>query len=163
MLNWCAQQSKTYCADRLKIMRAGLVSISSVAGGWVFIPHPCVYAGHLSSDPKESFARRVIMRPGKEQARLGSKLFMVRRAFKRDVLRIQPSDRHEILREHTRHIRESFPRSSGDPTSRIRSLTEEYTWGTPSCRGRGCEALSSRSHGTVAHGKMKQKSSKLTT
>ena len=135
MLNWCAQQSKTYCADRLKIMRAGLVSISSVAGGWVFTPHPCVYAGHLRSDPKESFARRVIMRPGKEQARLGSNIFMARRAFKRDVLLVQPSDRHEILREHTRHIRESFPRSSGYPTSRIWSLIVGKILLMPWCDG----------------------------
>ena len=94
MLNWCAQQSKTYCADRLKIMRAGLVSISSVAGGWVFIPHPCVYAGHLSSDPKESFARRVIMRPGKEQPRWEAKLCMANACFKHDVLAI-PSSHHD--------------------------------------------------------------------
>ena len=94
MLNWCAQQSKTYCADRLKIMRAGLVSISSVAGGWVFIPHPCVYAGHLNSDPKESFARRVIMRAGEEHGQLGSKLCVANACFKHDVLRI-PSSHHD--------------------------------------------------------------------
>ena len=92
MLNWCAQQSKTYCADRLKIMRAGLVSISSVAGGLVFSPQPCVYAGHLSSDPKESFARRVIMRAGEEHRQLAAKLFVANACFKHDVLRIVLSE-----------------------------------------------------------------------
>ena len=92
MLNWCAQQSKTYCADRLKIMRAGLVSISSVAGGWVFIPHPCVYAGHLSSDPKESFARRVIMRAGEERRQMGANIFVANACFKHEVVRVVLSE-----------------------------------------------------------------------
>ena len=36
---------KRYCSDRLKIFRAALVPISPVAGGWVFIPQPCVCVG----------------------------------------------------------------------------------------------------------------------
>ena len=35
------------------------------------------------------------------------------------------SDLDKNLREHTRGTKESFPRSSGDPTSRIRSTTGE--------------------------------------
>ena len=35
------------------------------------------------------------------------------------------SDLDDNRREHTRGIKESFPRSSGDPTSRIRSRTGE--------------------------------------
>ena len=105
MLTWCAQQSKTYCADRLKIMRAGLVSISSVAGGWVFTPHPCVYAGHSSSDPKESFARREIMRAGEEHRQLGANIFVANACFKRDVLVIPSSDHNAELEEHSSGVR----------------------------------------------------------
>ena len=105
MLNRCAQQSKTYCSDRLKIMRAGLVSISPVAGGWVFTPLPCVYAGHLSSDPKESFARRIIMRPGKEQPRWEANIFMANACFKHDVLVILSSDHNAELEEHRPSVR----------------------------------------------------------
>ena len=47
------------------------------------------------------------MRPEKEEPRWGAKLFVASACFKRDVLAIQPSDRHEILREHTRHTKES--------------------------------------------------------
>ena len=53
-------------------------------------------------------------------APLGSKLCVAVEVFKRDVLRIQPSDCHETLSELRIHIKESFPRGSGDSTSRIR-------------------------------------------
>ena len=53
-------------------------------------------------------------------APLGSKLCMAVEVFKHDVLRIQPSDCHEILSEPRIHIKENFPRGSGDSTSRIR-------------------------------------------
>ena len=53
-------------------------------------------------------------------APLGSKLCVAVEVFKRDVLRIQPSDCHETLSEPRIHIKESFPRGSGDSTSRIR-------------------------------------------
>ena len=78
-------------------MRAGLVSISPVAGGWVFTPQPWGYAGHFNSDPKEPFARRVIMRPGKEQPRWEAILYMARAGFKHDILRIVLSDRDAPL------------------------------------------------------------------
>ena len=51
---------------------------------------------------------------------LGSILCMAVEVFKRDVLRIQPSDCHETLSEPRICIKESFPRASGDSTSRIR-------------------------------------------
>ena len=41
------------------------------------------------------------------------------------MLRIHLSDLYKDLRQHTRGIKESFPRSSGDPTSRIRISTAE--------------------------------------
>ena len=53
-------------------------------------------------------------------ASLGSKLCMAVEVFKRDVLRIQTSNCHETLSEPRIHIKESFPRGSGDSTSRIR-------------------------------------------
>ena len=65
------------------------------------------------------------MGPGTSRPHWESNIFLARRAFKRDELRILLSDRHEVLREHTLGIRESSARSSGDPTSRILSLTEE--------------------------------------
>ena len=40
--------------------------------------------------------------------------------FKRNVLRIQPSDCHETLSEPRICAKESFPRGSGDSKSRIR-------------------------------------------
>ena len=43
------------------------------------------------------------------------------------MLRILTSDLDENRREHTRSIKESFPKSSGDPTSRIRSRTGEQS------------------------------------
>ena len=65
------------------------------------------------------------MRQGNEQAHWGSNIFMARRAFKRDVLRIHLSDLNEIAREPTSGIRQGSAKSSGDPTSRILSLAEE--------------------------------------
>ena len=53
-------------------------------------------------------------------APLGSNLFMAVEVFKRDVLRIQPSDCHKILSEPRIYAKESFARGSGDSTSRIR-------------------------------------------
>ena len=53
-------------------------------------------------------------------APLGSKLCVAVEVFKRDVLRIQPSDCHKTLSEPRIYAKESFPRSSGDSTSRIR-------------------------------------------
>ena len=57
-------------------------------------------------------------------APLGSKLCMAVEVFKRDVLRIQPSDCHETLSEPRIYAKESFPRGSGDSTSRIRRSPE---------------------------------------
>ena len=57
-------------------------------------------------------------------APLGSKLCMAVEVFKHDVLRIQPSDFHETLSEPRIHTKESFPRGSGDSTSRIRRSPE---------------------------------------
>ena len=51
---------------------------------------------------------------------LGSKLCVAVDVFKLDVLRIQPSDCHETLSEPRIYAKESFPRGSGDSTSRIR-------------------------------------------
>ena len=68
-------------------------------------------------------ARRVIMRPVGRSCHVGSKLFGRMRAFKRDVLRIQPFVCNEIAREHSSDIKESFPRSSGHSTSLIRRST----------------------------------------
>ena len=42
--------------------------------------------------PLEAEARRVIMRPGKEEARLGPNIFMANACFKHDVLRIPSSN-----------------------------------------------------------------------
>ena len=53
-----------------------------------------------------------IMRPVGRSTLLGAKLFVARRVFKRDVLVIQTSDHHHILREHIRGTKESFSRSS---------------------------------------------------
>ena len=63
----------------------------------MFIPHPCVHAGHYSSDPKESFARGVIMVEWEYGRPLGAKLFVAERVFKCDVLRILLSEFHEGL------------------------------------------------------------------
>ena len=57
---------------------------------------------------------------GVEGVRLRAKLFMADEVFKRDVLQIQPSDRHGHLTEPRSDINRSFPSSSGNPTSRIR-------------------------------------------
>ena len=57
---------------------------------------------------------------GKIGAPLGSKLCVAVEVFKRDVLRIQPSDCHETLSEPIIYVKESFPRGSGGSTSRIR-------------------------------------------
>ena len=70
-----------------------------------------------------SKARRVIMRPGTKGRYLEANIFMASAAFKRDVLRILLSEFHAPLAEHSLGIKESFPRSSGHPTSRIRSMT----------------------------------------
>ena len=90
---------KEYCSNRLKIMRSELVSISPVAGGWVFTPQPWVYAGHFNSDPKEPFARRVIMAAWEKGRPLRAKVFMARGAFNRNVLRIATSDLDDTLKE----------------------------------------------------------------
>ena len=50
---------------------------------------------------------------------------MARAGFKQGVLAICSIRFHKNLREHTRGIKEHCPRCSGDPTSRIRSTTEE--------------------------------------
>ena len=60
----------------------------------------------------EAAARRVIMRPGKEEPRWEANIFMASACFKRDMLAIHLSDLHDIRREHTRNAKESFPRSS---------------------------------------------------
>ena len=57
-------------------------------------------------------------------APLGSKLCMAVEVFKRDVLRIQPSDCHKTFLKHRLYAKESFPRASGDSTSRIRRSPE---------------------------------------
>ena len=57
-------------------------------------------------------------------APLGSKLCVAVEVFKRDVLRIQPSDCHATLSEPRIHVKESFARASGDSTSRIRRSPE---------------------------------------
>ena len=61
-------------------------------------------------------------------APLGSKLCMAVEVFKRDVLRIEPSDCHKILSEPRTHTKESFPRASGDSTSRIRISPDAKVW-----------------------------------
>ena len=48
---------------------------------------------------------------------------MANGCFKRDVLAIHLSDLHKDLRKHTRHTKESSPRSSSHSTSRIWSMT----------------------------------------
>ena len=50
----------------------------------------------------------------------GSNICVAVEVFKRDVLRIQPSDCDETLSEPRTRIKESFPRGSGDSTSLIR-------------------------------------------
>ena len=57
-------------------------------------------------------------------APLGSKLCVAVEVFKRDVLRIQPSDCHETLSEPRIGVKENFPRGSGGSTSRIRRSPE---------------------------------------
>ena len=58
----------------------------------------------------------------------GSNICMAVEVFKRDVLRIQPSDCHETLSEPRIHAKESFPRGSGGSTSRIRRSPESKVW-----------------------------------
>ena len=53
-------------------------------------------------------------------APLGSKLCVAVEVFKRDVLRIEPSDCHKSLSEPRIYVKEIFPRDSGGSTSRIR-------------------------------------------
>ena len=49
---------------------------------------------------------------GAEQAPLRPNIFMAWRCFNRNVLAIHSSDLNEIAREHTRHAKEDFLRSS---------------------------------------------------
>ena len=84
---------KGYCSDLLKIFRAGLVSISPVAGGWVFPPQPCVRAGHVRPDPKEALARRVIMVAWMIAGALEAKGCVAKHPFNDGMLRIHLSDR----------------------------------------------------------------------
>ena len=69
-------------------------------------------SGHSSSDPKESFAQRVIMVEWESGMPLGANLFGANACFKRDVLWIPTSDLDKGQEEHTIGSKE---RSSASP------------------------------------------------
>ena len=59
------------------------------------------------------------MVPWKMACHLEAKLFMARRCFKRDVLRIKSSDLDHIQNKHSLGIKEDCRRTLGQSTSRI--------------------------------------------
>ena len=72
------------------------------------------------------FARRVIMRPGKEQPRWEANIFVARSGFKHDILRIVLSDRDAPLESHSLGIKEISCLSAMS----IEMLSAEICWRT---------------------------------
>ena len=89
-------------------MRAGLVSISPVAGGWVFIPQPCVCIGSFKPGSKGVVRSESNNGVVGIWLALGPRLCVAREVFFCDVLRILLSEFDEGLNEPSLGIRERF-------------------------------------------------------
>ena len=64
----------------------------SVAGGWVFIPQPCVYVGSFKPGSKGAVRSESNNGGGKVWVNKEANIFVARRCSKCNVLRIHLSD-----------------------------------------------------------------------